>query len=61
MQEQDLPRFEATTVSKLDTFAPGFPAKNNCSVDKIKGSYSIKETEHSVIYARRVRLELGQA
>ena len=34
MQEQDLPRFEATTVSELDTFVPGFPAKKNCSADK---------------------------
>ena len=34
MKEQDLPRFEATTVSELDTFVPGFSAKKNCSADK---------------------------
>ena len=50
----------ATTVSELDTFAPCSPAKKNCSLDKINGNYSLEETEHSGVHARRMRLELGQ-
>ena len=55
-----MPRSEATTVSELDTFAPCSPAKKNCSIDKINGNYSLEETEHSGVHARRMRLELGQ-
>ena len=61
VRKQDLtPRSEATTVSELDTFAPCSPAKKNCSIDKINGNYSLEETEHSGVHARRMRLELGQ-
>ena len=48
----------ATTISELDTFAPCSPAKKNCSLDKINGNYSLEETEHSGVNARRMRLEL---
>ena len=51
----------ATTISELDEFAPCSPAKKNCSFDKINGNYSLEETEHSEVQARRMRLELGQA
>ena len=60
VRKQDLPRSEDTTVSELDTFAPCSPAKNNCSLDKINGNYSLEETEHSGVHVRRMRLELGQ-
>ena len=60
VRKQDLQRrSEATTVSELDTFAPCSPAKKNCSLDKINGNYSLEETEHSGVHARRMRLELG--
>ena len=60
VRKQDLQRrSEATTVSELDTFAPCSPAKKNCSLDKINGYYSLEETEHSRVYARTMRLELG--
>ena len=50
----------ATTVSELDTFGACSPAKINCSLDKINGNYSLVETEHSRVHARRMKLELGQ-
>ena len=50
---------KAITVSELDTFVPCSPAKKNCSSDKINGNYSLKETNHSGVHARRMRLELG--
>ena len=50
----------STTVSELDTFTPCSPAKKNCSLDKINGNYSLEETKHSGVHARRMRLELGQ-
>ena len=53
-------RSQATTISQLDIFAPCYPAKKDCSLDKINGNYSLEETEHSGVHARKIRLELGQ-
>ena len=53
-------RSQATTVSELDTFAPCYPAKKYCPLDKINGNYSLEETELLGVHARRMRLELGQ-
>ena len=50
----------STTISELDTFAPCSSTKKSCSLDKINGDYSLEETEHSRVHARRMRLKLGQ-
>ena len=56
-----MPRsYKATIVSELDIFAPCSTAKKNCSSDKINGKYSLEETEHSGVHARRMRLKLGR-
>ena len=50
----------STTLSELDTFTPCYPAKKKYSLDKNNGDYSLEETEHSGVHARRMRVDFGQ-